>query len=72
LDIVQQLKQTFGVPTLVYQVSGEYAMLTAAAQNGWLDRRAVVLESLLSMKRAGASAILTYFAKEAARWLKSG
>jgi porphobilinogen synthase len=72
LDIVHQLKQTFGVPTLVYQVSGEYAMLTAAAQNGWLDRRAVVLESLLSMKRAGASAILTYFAKEAARWLKSG
>ncbi|WP_240761800.1 porphobilinogen synthase [Nitrosococcus wardiae] len=69
LDIVQRVKTTFGIPTLVYQVSGEYAMLTAAAQNGWLERQAVVMESLISMKRAGADAILTYFAKDAARWL---
>ena len=64
------MKDTFGLPTVVYQVSGEYAMLKAAAQNGWLDERACVLESLLSMKRAGADAILTYFALDAARWLK--
>lgn len=70
LDIVRRVKQTFSVPTLVYQVSGEYAMLSAATQNGWLERQAVVMESLLSMKRAGADAILTYFAKEAARWLQ--
>lgn len=69
LDIVQRIKSTFGVPTFVYQVSGEYAMLTAAAQNGWLDRQTVMMESLLAMKRAGADAILTYFAKDAARWL---
>lgn len=69
LDIVRRVKTTFGVPTLVYQVSGEYAMLAAAAQNGWLDRQAVVMEALTSMKRAGADAILTYFAKDAARWL---
>lgn len=69
LDIVQRVKTTFGVPTFVYQVSGEYAMLTAAAQNGWLDRQTVTMESLLAMKRAGADAILTYFAKDAARWL---
>lgn len=69
LDIVRRVKTTFGVPTMVYQVSGEYAMLTAAAQNGWLERQAVVMESLVSMKRAGADAILTYFAKDAARWL---
>src|SRR5699024_10838578 len=66
LDIVQRVKATFGVPTLVYQVSGEYAMLAAASQNGWLNRQAVVMESLISMKRAGADAILTYFAKDAA------
>ncbi|WP_049773041.1 porphobilinogen synthase [Nitrosococcus watsonii] len=71
LDIVQRVKTIFGVPTFMYQVSGEYAMLTAAAQNGWLDRQAVVMESLLAMKRAGADAILTYFAKDAARWLKN-
>ncbi len=69
LDIVRRVKDDFGVPTLVYQVSGEYAMLMAAAQNGWLDEKAVVLESLLSIKRAGADAILTYFAKRAAQWI---
>ena len=69
LDIVRRVKDTFGMPTAVYQVSGEYAMLKAAAQNGWLDERACVLETLLSMKRAGADAILTYFALDAARWL---
>ncbi len=72
LDIVRRVKETFGVPTFAYQVSGEYAMLTAAAQNGWLDRRACVLESLVAFKRAGADAVLTYFALEVARWLSSG
>ena len=66
LDIVLRVKQEFGVPTFVYQVSGEYAMLCAAANNGWLDRDAVVMESLLAYKRAGADAILTYFAEEVA------
>jgi porphobilinogen synthase len=70
LDIVRRVKSELGVPTFVYQVSGEYAMLKAAAANGWLDERAVVLESLLSMKRAGADGILTYFAPVVARWLK--
>jgi len=70
LDIVRRVKQELGVPTFVYQVSGEYAMLKAAAQHGWLDERAVVLESLLSMKRAGADAILTYFAKSVGQWLQ--
>jgi porphobilinogen synthase len=70
LDIVRRVKDRFGVPTFVYQVSGEYAMLMAAAQNGWLDERAVVMESLTCIKRAGADAILTYFAARAARWLK--
>ena len=70
LDIVHRVKDRFGAPTFVYQVSGEYAMLMAAAQNGWLDERAVILESLLSIKRAGADGILTYFAKRAAGWLK--
>jgi len=69
LDIVQRVKQEFGAPTFVYQVSGEYAMLMAAAQNGWLDEQAVMLESLLSIKRAGADGILTYFAKKAAEVL---
>ena len=72
LDIVRRVKDTFQVPTCVYQVSGEYAMLKAAGQNGWIDERACVLEALLSMKRAGADAILTYFALDAARWLKEG
>ena len=70
LDIVRRVKDTFRVPTYVYQVSGEYAMLKAAAANGWLDERTVVLESLLAMRRAGADGILTYFSLDAARWLK--
>jgi porphobilinogen synthase len=70
LDIVRRVKDRFGVPTYVYQVSGEYAMLMAASQNGWLDERAVVLESLTSIKRAGADGILTYFARQAAEWLQ--
>jgi porphobilinogen synthase len=69
LDIVRRVKDEFGVPTFVYQVSGEYAMLMAAAQNGWLDEKAVVMESLVCIKRAGADGILTYFAKKAAQWL---
>jgi len=69
LDIVQRVKETFQAPTFVYQVSGEYAMLKAAAQNGWLEEQPVVMESLLSIKRAGADAILTYYAVEAAQWL---
>jgi porphobilinogen synthase len=69
LDIVRRVKDRFGVPTFVYQVSGEYAMLMAAAGNGWLDERAVVLESLTSIKRAGADGILTYFARRAAQWM---
>ena len=69
LDIVRRVKDTFGMPTAVYQVSGEYAMLKAAAQAGWLDERACVLEALVGMKRAGADAILTYFALDAADWL---
>ena len=71
LDVVRRVKDHFGMPTFVYQVSGEYAMLKAAAQNGWLDERAVVLETLVAMKRAGADAILTYYAIEAARWLRA-
>lgn len=72
LDIVHRIKSQFGVPTFVYQVSGEYAMLKAASQNGWLNERAVVLETLLAVKRAGADGILSYYAKEAARWLHEG
>ena len=71
LDIVFRVKHELGVPTFVYQVSGEYAMLSAAAQNGWLTRRAVVSEALLGFKRAGADAILTYFAEEVAGWLQA-
>lgn len=70
LDIVQRIKQQFSVPTMVYQVSGEYAMLSAAAQNGWLDERRAIMESMTSFKRAGADAILTYFAEKVARWLQ--
>ena len=70
LDIVQKLKQHYAMPTFVYQVSGEYAMLKAASQNGWLDEKSVVLESLTSIKRAGGNAILTYYAEQAASWLK--
>ena len=69
LDIVRRVKDDFGFPTYVYQVSGEYAMLKAASLNGWLDEKAVVLESLLSIKRAGADGILTYYARAAAGWL---
>ena len=72
LDIVQRCKSTFGAPTFAYQVSGEYAMLKAAAQNGWLDGEACMMESLLAFKRAGADGVLTYFALEAARLLKRG
>jgi len=71
LDIIRRVKDEFAVPTFAYQVSGEYAMLKAASQNGWLDEQAVVMESLLSIKRAGADAILTYFAKSVGHWLKN-
>ncbi len=70
LDIVRRVKDHYGAPTFVYQVSGEYAMLKAAAINGWLDERACALEALTAMKRAGADAVLTYFALDAARWIK--
>ncbi|GDX84623.1 delta-aminolevulinic acid dehydratase [Methylococcaceae bacterium] len=70
LDIIRRVKDEFGVPTFAYQVSGEYAMLKAASQNGWLDEKAVVLESLLAFKRAGCDAILTYYAKTVAQWLQ--
>lgn len=69
LDIVKQVKDEFKIPTFVYQVSGEYAMLKAASQNGWLDEKAVVLEALTGFKRAGADAILTYYAEDVANWL---
>jgi porphobilinogen synthase len=72
LDIVRRVKEEFGAPTFVYQVSGEYAMIMAAARNGWLDERAVALESLVGIRRAGADGILTYFARKAAAWLKEG
>ena len=71
LDIVQRVKNEFAVPTFVYQVSGEYAMLKAAAQAGWLDEKAVVLESLISFKRAGADGVLSYFSGAVANWLRS-
>jgi porphobilinogen synthase len=71
LDIVRRVKDTFGAPTFVYQVSGEYAMLMAAIRNGWLDERGAIMESLLSIRRAGADGILTYFAKQAASWMKN-
>ena len=71
LDVVHRVKTVFGVPTFAYQVSGEYAMLKAASQNGWLDEKSVVLESLLAFKRAGSDAILTYYAKTVARWLQN-
>jgi len=70
LDIVRRVKDTWQVPTFAYQVSGEYAMLKAAAENGWLDEQKTVLEALLGIKRAGANGILTYFAIDAARWLQ--
>ncbi len=70
LDIVRRVKQEFGVPTFAYHVSGEYAMLKAAAQNGWLDEKSCVLEAVLAFKRAGANGVLTYYAMDVARWLK--
>jgi len=71
LDIIRRAKEQFAVPTFAYQVSGEYAMLKAASMNGWLDEQQIVLESLLAFKRAGSDAILTYYAKDAAQWLKT-
>jgi len=71
LDLVQRVKDTFHVPTFAYQVSGEYSMLVAAVERGWLERDRVILESLMGFKRAGASGILSYFALEAAKLLKS-
>ena len=72
LDLVWRVKEAFGLPTVVYQVSGEYSMLRASAERGWLDERTIVLETLTSIKRAGADGIFTYFAKDAARWLQDG
>ncbi|QCO68584.1 porphobilinogen synthase [Luteimonas yindakuii] len=72
LDVVRRVKDAFGVPTFAYQVSGEYAMLKAAAGHGWLDERACALEALLAFKRAGADGVLTYYAPQAARWLREG
>ncbi|MEE8409667.1 MAG: porphobilinogen synthase, partial [Myxococcota bacterium] len=72
LDVVHLVKQTFGIPTAAYQVSGEYSMLLAAAKNGWLDEERAMIESLVSIKRAGADVILTYFARRAAKLLRSG
>jgi porphobilinogen synthase len=72
LDIIHRVKQTFGVPVAAYNVSGEYAMVKAAAANGWIDERRIVLETLTSMKRAGTDMILTYHAPDVARWLRQG
>jgi len=71
LDVIRRVKDAYGAPTYAYQVSGEYAMLKAAALNGWLNEQACVMEALLAFKRAGADGVLTYFARDAARWLKS-
>jgi porphobilinogen synthase len=70
LDVVRRVKETFGAPTYVYQVSGEYAMLKAASINGWLDEKSVVMEALTGIKRAGADGILTYYALQAAQWIR--
>jgi porphobilinogen synthase len=72
LDIIWRIKERFGLPTAAYHVSGEYAMLKAAAQLGWLDEKACVLEQMLAFKRAGADLILTYYARQLARWLREG
>ncbi|MFO7767564.1 MAG: porphobilinogen synthase [bacterium] len=72
LDIIRRVKETFGVPTAAYQVSGEFSLIKAAAEKGWVDERRVALESLVGIKRAGADMILTYFARDAARWLREG
>jgi porphobilinogen synthase len=70
LDIVRDIKNNFHLPVVVYNVSGEYSMVKAAAQNGWIDEKNIVMEMLTGMKRAGADLIITYHAKDAARWLK--
>jgi porphobilinogen synthase len=70
MDIIRRVKEHFGVPVAAYNVSGEFAMVKAAAQNGWIDERRVALEILTGIKRAGADMILTYFARDAARWLQ--
>jgi porphobilinogen synthase len=70
LDVLREVRDTVHIPVWAYQVSGEYAMIEAAAANGWIDRRASILESLLSIRRAGADVVLTYWATEAARWLR--
>jgi porphobilinogen synthase len=72
LDIIRRVKDEFAVPTFAYQVSGEYAMIAAAAQNGWIDREKAMLESLMAFRRAGADGVLTYFAVDAARCLCAG
>ena len=72
MDMIRRVKDEFGYPTAAYNVSGEYAMVKAAAANGWIDEKRVVLETLLGFKRAGADLILTYHAKDAARWLAEG
>ena len=72
LDLVWRIKEKFGLPTAAYHVSGEYAMLKAAAQLGWLDEKACVLEQMLAFKRAGADLILTYYARQLARWVREG
>lgn len=72
LDVIRRVKDAYGAPTYAYQVSGEYAMLKAAVQNGWLNEQACVLEALMAFKRAGADGVLTYFARDAARWLRAG
>ncbi len=70
LDVLREVRDTVSIPVWAYQVSGEYAMIEAAGANGWIDRRAAILESLLSIRRAGADAVLTYWATEAAGWLR--
>ena len=72
LDIVRRAKETFRVPTFAYHVSGEYAMLKAAAANGWIDERAVTLETMVAFRRAGCDGVLTYCAADVARWLREG
>jgi porphobilinogen synthase len=69
LDVIRKVKEKFGMPTAAYQVSGEFAMIKAAGQNGWIDEERVMIESLTAIKRAGADMILTYFAKDVARWI---
>jgi porphobilinogen synthase len=69
LDIITRIKEEFGMPTFAYQVSGEYSMIKAASENGWLDEKSAILESLLCFKRAGADGVLSYFTKNAINWL---